>query len=769
MKVTAPCKETFITEGTGDIILGGPSGTYLGFASDLVNGDTSPYMAADQANIDLAVDWELGILTYHSGSNSVSRTVIRRSTNGNTLVDWKSGTKYIWSMPLDTVEFVPGGRPADIANLVAALGGDLIVQGIYDSRYNVLAFDGSAVDKWGDARGDNFGPVLTASGVTRPTYDVYTQTIRFDGVDDRLVSVSNALYNFGGTTKALAYVGSNPAPGNVANLSAIDAFGIVGNAGVIQAYAGGGLISSGVATSKIRRLTVISKDIGIVSYIDIPDNSRVTANVAASRVEFKLLEIGSLQGTSYTPAVVRSVIILSRAATVSDIAIIKAWATRYHSIGFEHAPASRRFNVRNYGALGDGSSALVAAQAAYADARALAPGGADIYFPEGDYGLPALFKISNAFRITGDGKDISRIILTDVVADGRIGIQFMTDDGSQVLNPAIIGIGIYSADTTYQKIAVDIVDATGGIFHDFYIYGAGTGTPGAPYFSGGAAGSIGLRTRGRDTLSFRDYQIFADRPIYIDANPNTARTDGEDADHFQFDNAYLVAKGYPCIEAAPGLGLMECRWGGYQAWVGGTSGFRMNDTRVTPVVPSRGIGFGNIRREQCQDPAAYAFDIKAVAHIQQLQMDLVLCAIGGHGIKLDGVLHANLDNITTAIEAGKNALLVQGAIGGCVVDMEACYWQGLSALFTLTSYIPTIIKAWETGTSVGPQSATYAVTRNNTLVYTDIVNAVTALKVGANQVVGARGAAVIDATDAASAITQLNALLARLRTHGLIA
>jgi hypothetical protein len=44
-----------------------------------------------------------------------------------------------------------------------------------------------------------------------------------------------------------------------------------------------------------------------------------------------------------------------------------------------------------------------------------------------------------------------------------------------------------------------------------------------------------------------------------------------------------------------------------------------------------------------------------------------------------------------------------------------------------------------------------------------------ALTVGGNQVVGARGAAVADATDAATVITQLNALLARLRVHGLIA
>jgi len=43
------------------------------------------------------------------------------------------------------------------------------------------------------------------------------------------------------------------------------------------------------------------------------------------------------------------------------------------------------------------------------------------------------------------------------------------------------------------------------------------------------------------------------------------------------------------------------------------------------------------------------------------------------------------------------------------------------------------------------------------------------IKINNTQVVGAQGAAVIDATDAASAITQLNALLVRCRTHGLIA
>ena len=44
-----------------------------------------------------------------------------------------------------------------------------------------------------------------------------------------------------------------------------------------------------------------------------------------------------------------------------------------------------------------------------------------------------------------------------------------------------------------------------------------------------------------------------------------------------------------------------------------------------------------------------------------------------------------------------------------------------------------------------------------------------AFGVGANQVVGAQGAAVADATGAGDVVAQLNSLLARLRTHGLIA
>ena len=51
----------------------------------------------------------------------------------------------------------------------------------------------------------------------------------------------------------------------------------------------------------------------------------------------------------------------------------------------------------------------------------------------------------------------------------------------------------------------------------------------------------------------------------------------------------------------------------------------------------------------------------------------------------------------------------------------------------------------------------------------DLPNAGSTLLIGGTQVVATRGAAVADATDAGTAITQLNAWLARARAHGLIA
>ncbi len=65
-------------------------------------------------------------------------------------------------------------------------------------------------------------------------------------------------------------------------------------------------------------------------------------------------------------------------------------------------------------------------------------------------------------------------------------------------------------------------------------------------------------------------------------------------------------------------------------------------------------------------------------------------------------------------------------------------------------------------------TATTYMTAGTNITAGGLVSAGSAFYCNGNQVVGSRGAAVADATDAATAITQLNALLARCRAHGLI-
>lgn len=92
---------------------------------------------------------------------------------------------------------------------------------------------------------------------------------------------------------------------------------------------------------------------------------------------------------------------------------------------------------------------------------------------------------------------------------------------------------------------------------------------------------------------------------------------------------------------------------------------------------------------------------------------------------------------------GQTGQIVQVRTNG----VQRMYWDVNGHL------VPNTANAYDVGSTTLPVRNVYS-----SGVYVD-----------GNLVVGARGAAVANATDAASAITQLNTLLARLRAHGLIA
>ena len=85
-------KEETTSTGTGDITLGGAPVNFVTFSSELSDGDTTYYAIVDNNN----GDYEVGLATYTSGTNSLSRDTILESSNAGSAVNLQSGTKDVF-------------------------------------------------------------------------------------------------------------------------------------------------------------------------------------------------------------------------------------------------------------------------------------------------------------------------------------------------------------------------------------------------------------------------------------------------------------------------------------------------------------------------------------------------------------------------------------------------------------------------------------------------------------------------------------------------
>jgi len=86
-------RETTTTTGTGTITLGGAAQSYQTFASAIGNTNTTYYAIAHQN----ANEFEVGLGTVStSGSNTLARTTVLKSSNSNSAVDFSAGTKDVF-------------------------------------------------------------------------------------------------------------------------------------------------------------------------------------------------------------------------------------------------------------------------------------------------------------------------------------------------------------------------------------------------------------------------------------------------------------------------------------------------------------------------------------------------------------------------------------------------------------------------------------------------------------------------------------------------
>lgn len=108
-------KETTVTTGTGTYSLGGTVTGFRTFLSAIGNGNTTFYMVTNN------VDWEAGIGTVASGTpNTLARTSINESTNGNAAVNWGAGTKDVFVDEMGYDRILAANNLSDLSDVAAA-------------------------------------------------------------------------------------------------------------------------------------------------------------------------------------------------------------------------------------------------------------------------------------------------------------------------------------------------------------------------------------------------------------------------------------------------------------------------------------------------------------------------------------------------------------------------------------------------------------------------------------------------------------------------
>ena len=243
-------------------------------------------------------------------------------------------------------------------------------------------------------------------------------------------------------------------------------------------------------------------------------------------------------------------------------------------------------NPKAFGAIGDGvvdDTNAFKDTIAYALAKDIPIIAPDKYMITSTLNIPKT--TSGVFTLDGQGTGVFEFeptaddIMFDIEdpAGGIAGFVFLKN------------FRAFSYDTTYIKTAIQITEMSVCKFENISI-GA------VDVWHDTSGGSIGLRTRGRDSFICSNVILCADKPLYLGKNPNT---DTWQADHFHFTDMYLVCldDDNSVITCENGLTFSNLTFDGYQTWARGVNGFYYNNTENTGITSSF-LTIKNVRWEQ---------------------------------------------------------------------------------------------------------------------------------------------------------------------------
>lgn len=187
-------RETTTSTGTGTITLAGPYSGFQAFSS-IGNGNNTYYAISDPNT----GDWEVGIGTYTSSGNTLSRDTVLSSTNSNTLVNFAAGTKdVICTQPAERAVYVVGSNV--VATNSATVPNTLLANSSLTVGSTTISLGGTSTTLAGltNVTSSRFtGPLTGAVGDVTPNTGAFTSVT---ATLDSTFSSTGALQISAGTT-----------------------------------------------------------------------------------------------------------------------------------------------------------------------------------------------------------------------------------------------------------------------------------------------------------------------------------------------------------------------------------------------------------------------------------------------------------------------------------------------------------------------------------------------------------------------------------------
>jgi hypothetical protein len=327
-------------------------------------------------------------------------------------------------------------------------------------------------------------------------------------------------------------------------------------------------------------------------------------------------------------------------------------------------------NVMGFGAKCDGSTDDTAAIQRAIDVAA--PN--KVQLPTGTCKITDQLLISTErISIEGNGP-VASVLLFAPTAHNKAAIKVDLPTANVISQTRLKSFSLHTADTTYLKIGIDIVDGSQTIVEDISIGTQGTWRGGSNLSPFTGTGSIGIRLQGRELGTFRNVSSCGAIPLYIADNPNSTL----DLDHHKFEGFHTIAYGdNPNVYVESGVNLTNVVFED-NSWNLGGAGFYWPDS--TSTLNSSDVTFRNVRPEQLTD--GYMFYITKNSALRGLRFEDILGGLNANGVYLRGITQVVFD---TFLYTGSSE---------CINTDSAFDWRNSVCQTSTTANLGSLVEVW---------------------------------------------------------------------------